>query len=51
MISMITICNRSSLVRSIGCLLLAETGKLKRLLVLKEKHKHSVSDIYYFQKE
>jgi len=51
MIGVIATCNKNHLLRSIGSLLLAETGRLKRLLVRKDKHKHSISDLSYFHKD
>jgi hypothetical protein len=51
MIGIISICNKNALLRSIGCLLLVEAGKLKRLLIHRDKHRHSISDICYLQKD
>ena len=64
MLSLIAICNKSSFVRSTGCLLMVESGKLRRLLVkapttakadnslIKTRNlSHSLSDILYQHKE
>jgi hypothetical protein len=47
MIGLLAMCNKNALLRSIGCLLVTETGKLKRLLVHKDKHRPSLTDILY----
>lgn len=51
MIGLLAMCNKSQFLRGIGVLLINENGKLKRLLVRKEKYKQSVSDLEYFQRE
>jgi hypothetical protein len=51
MVSMISICNKDSFVRSLGCILITETGKLKRLLIHKEKQRYILSDLLYFNRQ
>ena len=47
MLSLIAISNKESFVRSLGTILSVETGKLKRLLVHKDKQRYILSDLLY----
>ena len=50
MISLLAICNKDNFVRSLGTILSVETGKLKRLLVHKDKQRYILSDILYYHR-
>ncbi len=51
MVSLISLCNKDIFVRSLGCILIQETGKLKRLLVHKDKQRFILSDILYYNRD
>ena len=48
MLSLLAICNKDNFVRSLGTILSVETGKLKRLLVHKDKQRYILSDLLYY---
>ena len=48
MLSLLSISNKDSFVRSLGTILSVETGKLKRLLVHKDKQRYILSDLLYY---
>jgi len=50
MVSLVGMSNKDHLVRVISCLLVTESGKLKRLLI-REKARDFLSDILYQEKE
>ena len=51
MVSLLAICNKDNFVRSLGTILSVETGKLKRLLVHKDKQRYILSDLLYYHRE
>ena len=51
MVSMIAVCNKDAFVRSLGCILITETGKLKRLLIHKDKQRYILSDVLYYHRQ
>ena len=51
MISLLSLCNKDTFARSLGCILIQETGKLKRLLVHKDKQRYILSDVLYYNRD
>lgn len=51
MVSIISLCNKDIFARSLGCILIQETGKLKRLLVHKDKQRFILSDVLYYNRD
>ena len=51
MIALTAISNKDTFVRSIGTILTVETGKLKRLLVHKDKQRYILSDLLYYHRD
>ena len=51
MVSILSLCNKDIFVRSLGCILIQETGKLKRLLVHKDKQRYNLSDVLYYNRD
>jgi len=51
MVSLIGLNNKDTFVRMLSVMLTVETGKLKRLLVHKDKSRNILSDILYYQKD
>ena len=51
MVSIISLCNKDIFARSLGCILIQETGKLKRLLVHKDKQRFILSDVLYYKRD
>ena len=51
MVSILALCNKEIFARSLGCILIQETGKLKRLLVHKDKQRFILSDVLYYNRD
>ena len=51
MVSIISLCNKDIFARSLGYILIQETGKLKRLLVHKDKQRFILSDVLYYKRD
>ena len=51
MVSILALCNKEIFARSLGCILIQETGKLKRLLVHKDKQRYILSDVLYYNRD
>ena len=50
-ISLLGICNRDRLVRQLSTVLIVEVGKMKRLLVRKDKYRRSLYDLLEYNRD
>lgn len=50
MVSILSLCNKDIFARSLGCILIQETGKLKRLLIHKDKQRFILSDVLHYNR-
>jgi hypothetical protein len=50
LITLLGICNKDRFMRQLSIILMAETGKLKRLLVHQTKYRNGLYDILYYEK-
>lgn len=48
MVGMLGCNSKDSLVRQLSVIFIAESGKLKRLLIPKESYRHGLYDIFYY---
>lgn len=51
MVSILSLCNKGIFTRSLGCILIQETGKLKRLLIHKDKQRFILSDVLHYNRD
>ena len=51
MVSTLALCSKDIFARSLGCILMQETGKLKRLLVHKDKQRYILADVLYYKRD
>lgn len=51
MIGLLFMCNKDKLMRQLAVILIAENGKLQRLLIPKERYTRGVYDILYYSNE
>lgn len=51
MLSVLGLCSKDIFARSLSCILIQETGKLRRLLIRKEKQRHVLADLLYYNRD
>ena len=51
MLSVLGLCSKDMFARSLSCILIQETGKLRRLLIRKEKQRHVLADLLYYHRD
>ena len=51
MVSTLGLCSKDIFARSLSCILIQETGKLKRLLVHKDKQRYVLADLLYYNRD
>jgi hypothetical protein len=51
MLSLLGICSKDRLIRQLSVILMAENGKLQRLMIPKSEYKRGLYDIIYYNTE